>query len=309
MAAPQPGILMEEKAHALFLVLRARTGVNGRALLRACAKAPRLCDVVARRDKKAALRCTVAFGRRLLESAAGSNDVPKQFHEFVPIRTVGGEVPRTPADVLFHIGSNRHDLNFELARTLLAKVGELVSVEEEVAGFRYLDGRDLTGFIDGTANPKGRVRAEAALIGPEDKSFAGGSFVLIQRYVHNLAAWSRLSQRDQEAAIGRTKKDSIELPGNRKLPTAHISRVEINGPDGAELKIVRHSFPYGVASGENGLFFIAYAKDSAIFQAMLARMFGASKDGLSDRLMDFTKPLTGAILFAPSLAMLRQMAR
>lgn len=309
MAAPQRGILMEEKAHALFIVLKVRAGADGRALLKACVKAPLLTAALARRDSKAALRCTIAFGRRLLESSAGSGGVPKHFHELAPIRTAAGEVPRTPADVLFHIGSSRHDLNFDLARALLAEVGELAEVVDEVAGFRYLDTRDLTGFIDGTANPKGRERAEAGLIGAEDRAFAGGSYVLIQRFVHNLNAWSRLSQRDQEAAIGRTKKDSVEFAGKKKLPTAHISRVEIEGPNGEELKIVRHSMPYGVASGEKGLFFIAYAKDSAIFQAMLRRMFGAGDDGLSDRLMDFTKPVTGAILFAPSLATLRQLAR
>lgn len=240
---------------------------------------------------------------------AGWPKPPLHLADLNPIHGKASDVPRTPADVLFHIGSTRHDLNFELARTLLAEIGDLAEIAEEVTGFCYLDSRDLTGFIDGTANPKGRERAAAGLIGREDRAFAGGSYVLIQRYVHNLDAWSRLSAMRQEAAIGRTKNNSIELAGKKKLSSAHISRVEIDGPDGEELAIVCHSMPYGAASSEKGLFFIAYAKDAAIFHAMLARMYGTGNDGLSDRLMAFTKPVTGAILFAPSLATLRQLSR
>lgn len=309
MAAPQPGILMEEDAHALFLVLRARRGADARALIRACARAPLLAQAMTRRHPKAALRCTVAFGRKLLAEAAAWPKPPTRLADLKPIRTKAGAVPRTPGDVLFHIGSARHDLNFALAQELLAAIGDRAEVVEDVAGFRYLDTRDLTGFIDGTANPKGRERAAAGLIGPEDRVFAGGSYVLIQRYVHDLDAWSRLSVKLQEAAIGRTKAASVELSGRKKLPTAHISRVEIEDEDGEELKIVRHSMPYGSPSGEKGLFFIAYAKDAAIFQMMLDRMFGLGEDGLSDRLMAFTRPVTGAILFAPSRATLRRLAR
>jgi len=270
MASPQPGILMEEKSSALFLVLKARRGANGRTLIRAAATAPALTANMATRDARAGLRCTVAFGGGLLARTSGWKTMPAEFEELKPLRTNAGTVPRTTADVLFHIGSSRHDLNFELAQALLGEIGDLAEVVEEVSGFRYLDGRDLTGFIDGTANPKGRERADAALIGAEDRAFAGGSFVLIQRYVHQMRAWRKLSQTQQEAAVGRTKKDSVELPGKKKLPTAHISRVEIDGPDGQELAIVRHSFPYGAAGGEKGLFFIAYARQASTFNAMLA---------------------------------------
>ncbi len=309
MAAPQPGILLEENAHTLYLVLRAKARANPRALLKACAQAPALTESLARQHPKAALRCTVAIGRGLLTKGAGWPQSPARLADLKPIHGKAGNVPHTPADLLFHIGSTRHDLNVALAQTLLAEIGGLAEVREEVAGFRYLDSRDLTGFIDGTANPKGRERADAALIGREDRAFVGGSYVLIQRFVHDLDSWSRLSQKRQEAAIGRTKDKSVELEGKKKLSTAHISRVEIDGPDGKELAIVRHSMPYGAASGEKGLFFIAYAKDAAIFNAMLARMFGVGDDGLSDRLMAFTKPVTGAILFVPSLATLRQFSR
>jgi porphyrinogen peroxidase len=154
----------------------------------------------------------------------------------------GRSAPATGGDILFHIVSGRHDLNFELAEKLVRELGAAVEVLQEVHGFRYLDGRDLTGFIDGTENPKGTERATVALIGAEDIDFAGGSFIFAQRYIHDLGKWMALDTRDQERAIGRRKRDSEDL-GDAKPPTAHIRRVTIE-EDGKELKILRHSFPY-----------------------------------------------------------------
>ena len=170
---------------------------------------------------------------------------------------------------------------------------------DEVQGFRYLDSRDLTGFIDGTENPKGKERTSVALIGSEDPTFSGGSYVFTQRYVHNLQKWGTLPQKEQEKVIGRRKPGSEELSDQAKPPTAHISRVVIE-EDGEELEIVRHSFPYGTVS-EHGLFFIVYTKDLDIPERMLSRMMGTSDDGLHDHLIDYTRAVSGAHFFAPSL--------
>ena len=175
-----------------------------------------------------------------------------------------------------------------------------------VQDFRYLDSRDLTGFIDGTENPSGDAqRAAVALIGDEDPDFAGGSYVFVQRYVHKLNTWAALSEPEQEAAIGRSKADSKELPETIKPPSAHISRVVIE-ENGEELEIVRHSFPYGTLN-EHGLFFIAYTRNLDIPEQMLCRMLGATGDGHHDRLMDFTQAVSGAHFFAPSLELLTQL--
>ncbi len=183
------------------------------------------------------------------------------------------------------------------------QLGGSVTVMEEVHGFRYLDSRDLTGFIDGTENPKGAERAEVALIGDEDPDFAGGSYAFTQRYVHDLKRWAAVPQAEQEATIGRRKTDSEEL--ETKPPTAHISRVVIE-EDGRELEIVRHSFPYGTVS-ESGLFFIAYSRTLDTTEKMLSRMMGTAGDGLHDHLMDYTRAVSGATFFAPSLPMLRAL--
>lgn len=307
MGRPQEGILPEPGAHALFLVLKVRNARQARAVAKIAARVPSLAAQVARIDRRARLVANVSFGPSLWRRVSPKAK-PKGFRSFK--KTGKGRLlaPATGGDVLLHATSNRQDLNFELAKRLRAELGDRVKVLEEVHGFRYLDSRDLTGFIDGTENPKGkRERANVALIGDDQRAFAGGSFVFTQRYVHDLASWSRLSDRSQEKKIGRRKKNSVELRGKDKPPTSHVSRVVIE-EKGEELEIVRHSFPYGDTT-ESGLFFIAYTNDLKIPFKMLARMFGATGDGKHDHLMDFTKAVSGATFFAPSQSALRAIAR
>ncbi len=208
--------------------------------------------------------------------------------------------------MLAHIISSRHDLNIELALQIRKALGAAARVKDEVHGFRYLDTRDLTGFIDGTENPKGKKRAEVALIGREDPHFAGGSYVFAQRYVHNFALWGSRTRSEQEKIIGRRKSDSKELSARAKPPTAHISRVVIE-EDGEELQILRHSFPYGTTS-EAGLFFIAYTRSLDIVEKMLARMVGGPGDAAHDHLLHYTRAVSGATFFAPSLTTLQSLA-
>ena len=208
--------------------------------------------------------------------------------------------------MLLHLLSKRHDLNFELAMRIRIQLGDMVEVMDEVHGFQYLDSRDLTGFIDGTENPSGaKDHTNVALIGDEDRTFAGGSYVFTQRYVHNLKKWATIPTTEQEKTIGRKKKDSKELSANAKPPTAHISRVVME-EHGEELEIVRHGFPYGTVS-EAGLFFIAYSKTLDIPEKMLSRMMGTSGDDLHDHLMEYTQAVSGATFFAPSLEVLKTL--
>ena len=262
---------------------------------------------VLKEDPRAEVTGSVSFGSEFWDAVSPAKR-PRLLHPFAAIKGDNRVAPATGGDLLFHISSHRHDLNFELARRIMTELGTSVEVLEDVHGFTYMDSRDLTGFIDGTANPKGdKERSQAARIGGEDKAFAGGSYVLTQRYIHDLEQWQRLAVKEQEKIIGRTKPDSVELDEKAKPPTAHISRVEIE-EDGEELKIVRHSYPYGNASGESGLFFIAYARDLTIFEKMLNNMYGVAGDGLHDHLMDYTRAVSGAFFFTPSLEVLGSFA-
>jgi putative iron-dependent peroxidase len=305
MSRPQSGILPEPGESALFLVLRVSDPArNAARVARVAARIPALTTRLGRSAPRARLVSVVGFGRGLWDQLSPGAR-PKAFRAFRSLEAEGRRAPATDGDLLVHLTSRRPDLCFELASLIRGELGDAALVMDEVHGFRYLDSRDLTGFIDGTENPKGRARAGAALIGREDAPFAGGSFAFTQRYVHALDAWAQLSVAEQEKVIGRRKRDSRELSDRAKPPTAHISRTVIE-VDGEELEIVRHSFPYGTTS-ESGLFFIAYTRDLAIPEQMLARMIGTSGDGLHDRLMEFSRAISGATFFAPSLSMLRSL--
>lgn len=290
--------------YGIFLVLRVENSPSAMAAVRRfCGAISKTVSGLNKADKGSSLACTVSFGADLWRKI--SSGAPKRLRPFGGTSGKALSAPATGGDVFLHINSSRQGANYACARQLLAMLDGCALVAEEAHGFNYLDSRDLTGFIDGTANPKGREKARAALV-VDDAGFNGGSFVLTQRYVHNLAGWETLPARAQERIIGRTKKDSVEL--DPKPDDSHIARAEIV-EGGRELKIVRHSMPYGAAGGEQGLFFVAYAKDPAIFEAQLSRMFGSAPDGLHDRLMEFSRPVSGAFFFAPSLAVLARLAR
>lgn len=297
----QSGILPSPSHHARFLVLRRRdlSIVELKSRLETFAVNRRRLQT---QDPDAALSTVLGFGPALWQELQGHQ--PDGLYE---LAAIDGKfrMPAAAADLLVHIHSERLDLCFELAQLLLAGLEDKVEVLEECAGFRYMDSRDLTGFIDGTENPQtAEARAEAALIA--DGEYAGGSFIFAQRYVHHLDKWHRLKVDAQENVIGRSKLESIELEDDVKPENSHIARAVIE-EDGEELEILRHSMPYGNAGGEHGLFFIAYTRDLSIIDRMLSRMFGSASDGLSDRLLNFVTPVGGAYFFAPPEALLNKV--
>jgi putative iron-dependent peroxidase len=307
MAQPQRGILPEPNESAFFVACKVRNPrKNGKHVARTAATIPALVDDVGALDPSAELVCTVSFGAEFWDIVSPGKK-PAALRPFHALNVEGRSAPSTGGDLFLHLISRRTDLNMETVLRAMRRFDDRIEVTDEVHGFRYLDSRDLTGFIDGTENPSGDAeRAGAALIGDEDAEFAGGSYVFAQRYVHNLRDWTELPVDEQERIIGRRKPDSEELPEDLKPATAHISRVVIE-ENGEELEILRHSFPYGSAT-EAGLFFIAYTKDLSIPERMLARMLGAGDDHLHDHLMHHTQAVTGATFFAPSLELLTSLA-
>ena len=302
---PQEGILPAPGPAALFLVLRVGDPArDAKAVGKILAGVPAAAAKIAAAEKGSRLVANVGVGSDFWDVLSPDRR-PAGLRRFRSLEVAGRRAPATDGDVLLHVISKRHDLNLELAMRLRAELGARVAVMDEVHGFKYREGRDLTGFIDGTENPKGKARAGVALIGDEDARFAGGSYVFTQRYIHDLTKWATVPVKEQEEAIGRRKPDSKELSDAAKPPTAHIARTVIE-ENGAELEIVRHSFPYGTAS-EHGLFFIAYCRTLDIPERMLARMVGATDDGLHDRLLEFVRAVSGAYFFAPSLRVLKRL--
>ncbi len=294
MATPQPGIFVEGTAHHHFLEYALAADedadtVRG-ALAAAVAPAP------------AGVSCVLAFGaeawRRLAPDA-----LPDGLRPFDPIAGADGtSAPASQRDILVWLhGGGRDDLldGALAAHRALAPVSRLGL---ELTGFTYHDARDLTGFIDGTANPRDDAAREAALL-PEGAPGAGGAFVLTQKWLHDLEAFGALAVAEQERVIGRTKPDSVELTGAAMPPDSHVARPDIS-VDGEPMKIYRRSAPFGGVA-EHGLYFIAFACGIRRFDALLAHMFGTAEDGVRDRLTAFSTPMTGAYWLAPSQEDLR----
>lgn len=307
MARPQSAILAGPGRSARFLTLVLGSGAGDAAALRAAlAEVPNLVRAVAQRDAAAALSCVVAVGAAAWPRLLPDHPLPAQLHPFRPLADGGRVAPATPGDVLLHVRAAREDFCHELSRLVLARLGAAVGIADETHGFAYLDSRDLIGFVDGTENPQDEERVASAVVGDEDPAHAGGSYVTVQRYVTDFAAWQALSTEAQEAVVGRTKADDVELDDAHRPPTSHVERNKIVR-DGAEQKILRHNRAYGSAR-ESGTYFIAYARDLSVTEAMLERMVVADADGAYDHLLDFTRPVTGGHFFAPSLEVLESLA-
>jgi putative iron-dependent peroxidase len=299
MAVAQSAICADTGNFGLFITLAVSRG-EAAAVRRAASRLPALTQTLAERLGEPALVSALGIGAAAWQDVTGIAK-PAVLVPFEPLSDGGRVAPSTPADLFLHIHSPRHDANLLLAREFLRSLEGGATVVEEVMGFKHLGGRDLTGFVDGTENPQGDERAAVALVAGDDR-FSGGSYVSIQRYVHDLPRWDRLPVPEQEQAVGRTKEDDQELDDGVKPPTAHIARVVVE-EDGAELEVLRHSLPYG-STAENGLYFVAYCASPQPFRRMLERMVLRDEHGGYDRLLDFTRPVTGASFFTPSATFL-----
>ena len=246
------------------------------------------------------LRCVVGIGSQMWDRLFGEPR-PAGLHPFRELVGPKHTAVSTPGDLLFHLRARRMDLCFELARQLSKRLAGRTHVVDEVHGFKYFDERDLMGFVDGTENPTGRSAVTAAIIGDEDPTFAGGSYVIVQKYVHNLTTWNALPVEEQERVIGRTKLSDIELPDEVKPTNSHVALNTITDDDGEERQIVRDNMPFGrVGEGEFGTYFIGYAADPAVTERMLRNMFIGDPEGNYDRILDFSTAVTGTLFFVPS---------
>jgi putative iron-dependent peroxidase len=208
---------------------------------------------------------------------------------------------------MFHIRAKRMDLCFEMATQIRARLGEAVSTVDEVHGFRYFDDRDLLGFVDGTENPRGEAVIDAAIIGEEDAAFVGGSYVIVQKYLHDLEGWNALPTETQERIIGRTKLSDVELDDSIKPTSAHNALTTIT-ENGKEFQIVRDNMPFGrVGIGEFGTYFIGYCRTPRVTEQMIENMFVGRPPGNYDRLLDFSRAVTGTLFFVPSATFLESV--
>jgi porphyrinogen peroxidase len=285
---------------AIFLVVTLKPGPEHREAIRSfCGDLATILRAVEFRDIEAGLSCVLGFGSEAWDRLFGTPR-PAELHVFREIRAGTRHAVSTPGDLLFHIRAKRMDLCFELASQIMARIGQAVSPEDEVHGFRYFDDRDLIGFVDGTENPRGQQAVDAVLVGQEDAAFSGGSYVIVQKYLHDLDGWNALSTEHQERIIGRKKLSDIELDDSVKPTSAHSALTTIV-ENGKEVKILRDNMPFGRASqGEFGTYFIGYSRSARTIEQMLDNMFIGRPPGNYDRLLDFSRAITGNLFFVPS---------
>jgi len=292
---------------AIFLVVCIKQNPESYAALRSlCADLPGLVRAVEFRDIEAGFTCITGFGSNAWDKLFGKPR-PAELHRFREIRSDGRHAVSTPGDVLFHVRAKRMDMCFELVTHIMERIREAVSVVDEVHGFRYFDDRDVIGFVDGTENPRAEAAFDAALVGQEDAPFSGGSYVIIQKYLHNMEGWNALSTEQQEFIIGRKKLSDIELDDSVKPSSAHNALTTIV-ENGKEVKILRDNMPFGrPGHGEFGTYFIGFSRSPGTIEQMLENMFVGRPPGNYDRLLDFSRAVTGNLFFAPSATFLESL--
>jgi putative iron-dependent peroxidase len=292
---------------AIFLVVCVKPDRESCAAVRSlCADLSGIFRAVDFRRIEGGLSCVASFGSVAWDRLFGKPR-PRELHPFRELGSGERHAVATPGDVLFHIRARQMDLCFEVAAQIMERIGGSVASVDETHGFRYFDDRDLLGFVDGTENPRGDAALEAALVGAEDSAFAGGSYVIIQKYLHDLSKWNALTTEQQERIIGRRKLSDIELSDAAKPSSAHNALTTIV-QDGEEVKILRDNMPFGQPGhGEFGTYFIGYSRSPRTTEQMLENMFIGRPPGNYDRILDFSRAVTGSLFFAPSATFLDKL--
>ena len=288
---------------AIFIVATLNEGVDSLQAVRSlCGDLAALVRAVGFRDLDGGLSCVMGFGSEAWDRLFGAPR-PKDLH---PFRELHGQhhAVSTPGDLLFHIRASRMDLCFELGMQITSRLGGAVRIEDETHGFKYFDDRDLIGFVDGTENPSGLPRSMPRSSATRMSAFAGGSYVIVQKYLHDLARWNDIPIERQEQIIGRKKLSNVELDDSVKPSFAHNALTSIV-ENGEQLDIVRDNMPFGdLGKGEFGTYFIGYARSPHRIERMLQNMFIGNPPGNYDRLLDVSRAVTGTLFFVPSATFL-----
>jgi putative iron-dependent peroxidase len=294
---------------AIFIVATLNAGADAAQTVKDwCGDVAGLVRSVGKRVPAGNLTCVCGFSSNAWDRLFGGPR-PASLHAFREFGVEGRQAPATPGDLLLHIRADQMDLCFELATQIMAVLGDAVTVVDEVQGFRYFDMRSIIGFVDGTENPVGRKALNFTIVGDEDADFSGGSYVLVQKYLHNMTAWNGLSVEAQERVIGRTKLSDIELGEDVKPSNSHSALTTITNAAGEEVKILRDNMPFGrPGAGEFGTFFIGYARSPEPMEQMLENMFVGKPPGNYDKLLDFSTAVTGGLYFVPSADLLEALA-
>ncbi|MDE8602853.1 Dyp-type peroxidase [Marinomonas sp. RSW2] len=293
----QSGIIAEASSDALFITLNINRAEIC-AFKAALAVAPALITKLQHQFPDAHLHATIGLSDQVWDELDTTRR-PKYLAPFPHIAGKEIEIKPTDVDLVLHIRSSRHDATYQLGCTLYSAFGTSVTLAEEVSCFKYMDNRDLTGFVDGTENPEGEQRKTVALVGKEDPDFKNGSYLNLIRFVHNLERWEKEDLKTQEDVYGRTKHTNQEYPSSEKSVHAHTKRTSLKDENGCAMEILRQSIPFASLT-EKGLMFASYSKTPETFNMMLKSMIKGDQDGNTDHLMKYTRATTAQAFFIPA---------
>lgn len=288
-------VILPQSKDAIFLTIALKEGAEKQAL-EVITGLQGLVNGVGFRWPAAQLSAVVGIGAELWDRMFDTPK-PEGLHPFRELQGAKHHAPSTPGDLFFHIRADEYDVAFELARRINFQLEDAITEYDEVHAFQYQDFRDPLGFVDGTESPRGEAGIETALI--SEGEWIGGSYIVAQKYIHNLKDWDALPVEEQEKVIGRTKHDDIEFDEDVKPVNSHVAVNSVKDEDGESLEIVRNNLTFGDALGNQGTYFMSYAKDVEITERMLRRMFIGEPEGNYDRILDFSEALTGVNFFAP----------
>lgn len=293
-------------SNTLFSVWKFRKGADYKPVFETvCGLIGNLNRSMAIRVVNAGASCVMGIGHDAWLKLGLPTPLPKELTTFKPIAGRKHVAVSTPGDLHFHLRASSTAVCFDMAKALSNALSPVAECLEEIHGFRYWDGRSVIGFVDGTENPVGDERSQFGLVGDEDPAYRGGSYLFVQKYLHNLTAWEALPVEAQEKIIGRYKQSDVEMPDDVKPSNAHSALANLTDDDGNDLKIVRDNMPFGhPQKGEFGTYFIAYANTFSTTRKMLERMFLGVPEGNYDRLLDFSTAHTGTLFFVPTMEML-----
>lgn len=293
-------------SNAIFLVWNFKSNVEVKdAFERICALVINLNNSGDIRFPDSGTSCVMGIGHNAWRLLGLPAPLPKELENFVPIAGRKHTAIASKGDLHFHIRGNSPGICYDMASAIADVLRPVADSIEEIHGFKYWDGRSILGFVDGTENPKGKQRAYFGLIGDEDPAYKGGSYLFVQKYIHDLNAFKSLPIHEQENVFGRSKSTDIEMPDDVKPSNSHSALANV----GDDFKIIRDNMPFGnMSTNEMGTYFIAYASTFSTVKKMLSNMFIGSPEGNYDRLLDFSTPKTGSLFFVPSMTFLDDWA-
>jgi porphyrinogen peroxidase len=292
VSTPQTGIFALGTASHTYLEFDLLPGADGADLV---AKVASLREP---RTTVGGVNLVVGFRPELWRRCA-PGDAPADVEGFNTemVGIDGFVMPATQHDVVVWVSGIAYDVVFGVAKAVVGALDELASVADETVSWPYERDRDLTGFIDGSENPDLIDAPEVALFA-DGRPGAGGTVLLLQKWVHDRRAWESLPVEQQEQIMGRRKLDSLELED--KSIHSHVGSTDQDRFG----KVFRRNMPYGSVT-DHGTMFVGFSSDQRRLSAMLESMAGL-RDGVRDALTEYTRPLSGAYYVVPSAASLRR---